>query len=65
MQSPSIIIGEERRAAIPYVVEWPGLTREHISDAKFEEKLCAPRNWCKERCPDRHKIEPSGNGAGL
>jgi hypothetical protein len=24
----------------------------------FEERLCAARNWCKERCPDSPEIEP-------
>ena len=49
---------EARHTATPYVVEWRGLTREHIGDAEFEEKLCAARNWCKERCRDSHEIEP-------
>ena len=47
-----------RHAATPHVVEWRGLTREHIGDAEFEEKLRAARNWCKERCPESHEIEP-------
>ena len=49
---------EARHAATPYVVEWRGLTREHIGDAEFEEKLWEARHWCNERCPQDYEIEP-------
>jgi hypothetical protein len=51
-------VDDARRAATPHVIKWLGLTREDLGDADFEEKLCAARNWCKERCPDSHEIEP-------
>jgi hypothetical protein len=51
-------IDEARRAATPYVIEWPGLSREDLGDAEFQKKLWEARHWCNKQCPNDHEIEP-------
>ena len=51
-------IDDARRAATPFVVVCPDLSREVIGDREFEKQFSERRNWCEERCPADHEIEP-------
>jgi hypothetical protein len=50
-------VDDARRAATPYVVDCPDLSREMIGDREFEKQFSERRDWCEERCYDNHEIE--------
>ncbi len=51
-------ITEASRAATPYVVDCYGLNDEDLGWERYVQELQDRQEWCKERCPSDHLIEP-------
>jgi hypothetical protein len=46
-----------QHAAMPHVIECPGLTVHDLGDA-FAEEIWGRRLWCRENCEHQFTIEP-------
>ncbi|KFG66526.1 hypothetical protein JH26_28260 [Microvirga sp. BSC39] len=57
-------VDDARRAATPYVIDCPGLTRAAMGDDKFEDVFREARDWCRTHCTADHEIEAMRDGQG-
>lgn len=51
-------VDNTRRAATPYVIDCPDLSRERLGEQEFKKQFSARRDWCRKQCPYDHEIEP-------
>lgn len=51
-------VDDARRAATPHVIDCHDLSREVLGGQEFEKRFSERREWCRERCPKDHEIEP-------